>query len=84
MSGFLMPAKSCLSTSSAVLAGHMCDRMSAKCERKFRNAMRGRGGRRRTNEEMSGGQVAVRSLERWNLGSASTDADMKAVGAHRV
>ena len=53
-------------------------------ERKFRNSMRGRGGRPRSNEEMIGSSTQCLRLEKFNLGIASTDKEMAAAGMWRA
>ena len=53
-------------------------------ERRFRNFMRGRGGRPRSNEEMMGSTTKCFRLEKFNLGIASTDKEMEAAGMWRA
>ena len=53
-------------------------------ERRFRNRMRPRGGRVRTNEEMRGTDSRDRTLNKSNLAHVSSDSDMEAVGAWRA
>ena len=60
------------------------DRSAVKRECRFRNVMRARGGRVRTNEEMCGVFTRDRALEECNLAVGSTDDEMKSSGAWRV
>ena len=57
------------------------DHAAVKRERRFRNTMRARGGRVRTNEEMRGCSSRDRALDTCNIAIASTDEAIKAVGA---
>ena len=54
---------------------------AVKRERRFRNVMRARGGRARTSEEMHGSASRDQKLDTCSLAIASTDEDLKAVGA---
>ena len=60
------------------------DLAAVKRERRFRNAMRARGGRVRTSEEMRGVCFRNKALEDHNFATASTDEEMKESGAWRV
>ena len=60
------------------------DHAAIKRERRFRNAMRARGGRVRTNEEMRGVCARMKEQERCNLAIASTDEEVNESGAWRV
>ena len=57
------------------------DRSFNQRERRFRNVMRGRGGRLRSNAEMLGSNNQEQILERCNFGIASTDSELAAAGA---
>ena len=60
------------------------DHAAVKSERRFRNVMRARGGRVRTNEEMRGVTSRNKALDDCNLAIASTDEEMRESGAWRV
>ena len=60
------------------------DKSFHRRERRFRNVMRGRGGRPRSTEEMLGSSRQRLIFERCNFGMASSDKDLAAAGACRA
>ena len=70
--------------SGSILTSPLPDSSSAKQERRFRNAMRARGGRVRSNEEMMRFCSHNRALVRRNFAIPSSDAELASAGACRV